>query len=230
MSVGIPPGYEAVDPRTARRIPLSHELRADNPLFPGDPPFTHELAATIAEHGYRVERITSLGVHTGTHVSVPSHFLERGATLRELDEAFTLMPLVVLDAHELMIGLPELTSYERQHGPIPAHACVLLRTGFAKRYDARYFEPAPGFTREAVAWLFEQRSIRALGSDTLGPDASSDHHYSATRTTLELGGITVENVGPRLAEMRAHGDWIAINGPRPHFSGFPVGITGFTVW
>jgi hypothetical protein len=29
--------------------------------------------------------------------------------------------------------------------------------------------------------------------------------------------------------MRRFGDWVAINGGRPHFSGFQVGITGFTL-
>ncbi|MET0285845.1 MAG: hypothetical protein ABW352_15295, partial [Polyangiales bacterium] len=61
-----------------------------------------------------------------------------------------------------------------------------------------------------------------------GPDASSDSHFGATHTALRKGGITLENVGPGLARMRPYGDWIAINGARPRFSGFQVGITGFT--
>ena len=90
------------------------------------------------------------------------------------------------------------------------------------------FDPAPGFSGEAAAWLFDRRSIGALGSDTFGPDATSDEDFSATLTALQKGGITVENVGPGLTRMRAHGDWVSINGGRPRFSGFQMGITGFT--
>ena len=80
-----------------------------------------------------------------------------------------------------------------------------------------------------MAWLFDRRGVVAVGSDTFGPDATSDTDFGATFTALEKGGITVENVGPGLAQLRPHGDWISINGARPHFSGFQMGITGFTL-
>ena len=89
--------------------------------------------------------------------------------------------------------------------------------------------PAPGFDGAAVDWLFAARSILATGSDTLGPDATMDVALQATTRTLLHGGITLENVGPHLPRMRAHGDWIAVNGNRPAFSGFQMGFTGFTL-
>jgi kynurenine formamidase len=156
------------------------------------------------------------------------------------------MPLAVVDLRariaqrggDFTVGVDELRRFERRHGRIPSGGCVLLLTGFSRHYSERrgpgraddYFDPAPGFSGEAVRWLFEKRGIRATGADTFGPDASSDENFSATSTTLEHGGITVENVGPGLARMRPFGDWISINGARPRFSGFQMGITGFTVW
>lgn len=234
---GIPRGYHDVDPRTALRVPLWHELNAQNPVFPGDPAFHHEVFTTITESGYLLEKITSLGTHTGTHISAPAHFVEGAPLLSQLDESFTLMPLVVLDVRERVasgggdftLDRRDLADFEHRHGRIPRNGCVLLSTGFAQRFgDETYFDPAPGLDSEAVAWLFDARRIRAIGSDTFGPDASSDSHFSATHTALMKGGITVENVGPGLGRMRPHGDWIAINGARPAFSGFQAGITGFT--
>lgn len=49
---GIPRGYEVVDPRTATRVALWHELSQTN----------------------LVEKVTSMGTHTGTHISAPVHF------------------------------------------------------------------------------------------------------------------------------------------------------------
>ena len=241
----IPRGYAGVDPRTARRVPLWQELRSDNPIFPGDPEFTFQTVATIPESGYLLEQITSLGTHTGTHISAPAHFIEGAPFLSDLDESWTLMPLVVIDVRgrvaeeggDFSVDVADLRHWERRHDRIPHNGCVLLLCGFSSHYNPKigpgpsddYFDPAPGFTAEAVAWLFDRRDIRAVGADAFGPDASSDTEFSATATALARGGITVENVGPRLARMRPHGDWVSINGARPHFSGFQMGITGYTL-
>jgi kynurenine formamidase len=240
----IPRGYANVDPRTARRVPLWQELSTKNPIFPGDPEFTVETFTTIPESGYLLEQITSLGTHTGTHISAPAHFIEGAQTLGELDEGWTMMPLAVIDVRarvsdsggDFSLTVDDLRRWERRHGRIPTNGCVLLLSGFSSRYTSRvrpgpaddYFDPAPGFTGPAATWLFDRRAIRALGSDTFGPDATSDADFTATSAALAKGGITVENVGPGLSRMRPHGDWVSINGPRPRFSGFQMGITGFT--
>jgi len=240
----IPRGFEGVDPRTATRVPLWQELAPTVPIFPGDPPFTSTVFTTIPESGYLLEQITSLGTHTGTHISAPAHFVEGAPALSQLDESWTLMPLVVIDVRarvtasggDFQVDTAALKAFERAHGTIPAGGCVLLLTGFARNYTSAtrpgraddYFDPAPGFTGESVAWLFGTRGIKAVGSDTFGPDATSDEAFSATSTALHHGGITVENVGPGLARMRPYGDWVSINGGRPRFSGFQMGITGFT--
>ncbi len=237
-AAGIPRGFEQVDPRTARRVALWQELSPANPIFPDDPPFHYRVFTTVAESGYLLEQITSLGTHTGTHVSAPAHFVEGAAALSQLDESWTLMPLVVLDVRQRVaasggdftLSTRDVQQFERRHGRIPRNACVLLRSGFGAHYSAPdYFASAPGFSGDATTWLFEARAIKAIGADTFGPDASSDSAFGSTSSALAHGGVTVENVGPGLAQMRAYGDWISINGARPCCSGFQVGITGFTL-
>jgi kynurenine formamidase len=245
----IPAGYERVDPRTATRVPLTLSLRDGVPLFPGDPAFTWEVftdSRTPAhdDGGFLLEQITNLGTHTASHISAPVHFIIGGKRLDQLGEDFTLMPLAVIDVRDrIRTGGPDfvltradLQRWERHHGRIPAGGCVLLLTGYAPLYfqgtgeDSPYVTtPAPGFSGEAVDWLFAARSILATGSDTLGPDATIDETLQATTRTLFHGGITLENVGTQLPRMRAHGDWIAVNGNRPAFSGFQMGFTGFTL-
>jgi kynurenine formamidase len=246
---GIPAGYEQVDPRTAERIPMTMSLRDGVPLYPGDPAFSWEVAVDTRtpRHdggGYLLERITSLGTHTASHISAPAHFIVGAPSLSELDEGFTLMPLAVIDLRDrirtdgpgFFVSRDDLLSWEHQHGRIPADGCVLLLTGYPSLFsegsgaDSPYVTtPAPGFGAEAVDWLFEQRSILATGSDTLGPDATMDIHLQATGRTLFYGGITLENVGSGLSRMRPHGDWIAVNGNRPAFGGVQMGFTGFTL-
>lgn len=248
---GIPPGYQEVDPRTARKVPLTLSLRRGVPSYPGDPRFGVQPAFVDTrtplhdDGGYLLERITNLGTHTASHISAPVHFILGGKALDEIGEDWTLMPLVVLDVRgriaaagpHFAIGVPDLVRWESWHGRIPPRGCVLLLTGYATLFEQGSGEtspyvttPAPGFRGSAVDWLYRARRITAVGADTLGPDATADGRLRATTRALLHGGITVENVGPGLANMRPHGDWIAINGNRPPFSGFQMGFTGYTVW
>lgn len=244
----IPAGYHQVDPRTARRVPLTLSLRDGVPLYPGDPAFSYEVVVDTRtpqhdDGGYLLEAITSLGTHTASHISAPVHFIIGGRRLSQLDEDFTLMPLAVIDVRariraggpDFVVTRADLERWERRYGRIPAGGCVLLLTGYAPLFfqgtgeDSPYVStPAPGFAGAAVDWLFAARSILATGSDTLGPDATIDTALQATTRTLLNGGITLENVGAELPRMRPHGDWIAVNGNRPAFSGFQMGFTGFT--
>jgi kynurenine formamidase len=245
---GIPAAYWAVDPRTARPVRLGQPLTSGAPLFPGDPPFHWRVWTTVPKSGYLLEQITSLGTHTGTHISAPCHFHVGARCLAHLPERFfTPRPLVVLDLRsqirrrggDFFVGTGDLRRF-------------VFYTGLSRFYhlgnrrrpgpDNDYFDDVPGFSGAAVDWLFRHRAILGVGADTFGPDATVDQNFEATTEATAQGGITLENMGPGLARMRAYGDWIELNGPRyattaaqrrsgrPGFSGAQMGMTGFTTW
>jgi kynurenine formamidase len=239
---GIATPYWAVDPRTARPVRLGQPLTTRAPIFPGDPPFHWRVWTTVPESGYLLEQITSLGTHTGTHISAPCHFHVGAPCLVRLPERFfTPRPLVVLDLR---------AAIRRRHGDgdfFVGISYVVLYTGlsrFCHLGNVRrpgphndYFDDVPGFSGAAVDWLFDGRHILGVGADTFGPDATFDPNFAATTEATGRGGITLENLGPGLGAMRAFGDWIELNGPRfqvkdgrPGFSGAQMGMTGFTVW
>ena len=258
---GIPAAYWKVDPRTARPVRLGQPLTTGAPLFPGDPPFHWRVWTTVPKSGYLLEQITSLGTHTGTHISAPCHFHVGARCLVHLSERFfTPRPLVVLDLRSqirrrggnFFVGIGDLRRFESVHGRIPPGSYVVLYTGLSRFYhlgnrrrpgpDNDYFDDVPGFSGAAVDWLFQHRGILGVGADTFGPDATFDQNFEATTEATAQGGITLENMGPGLARMRAYGDWIELNGPRfattaaqrrsgrPGFSGAQMGMTGFTTW
>jgi kynurenine formamidase len=260
---GIAATYWAVDPRTARPLRLGQPLTTAAPLFPGDPPFHWRVWTTVPESGYLLEQFTSLGTHTGTHISAPCHFHVGAPCLVNLPEKFfTPRPLVVLDLRsqirlrhgngDFFVGIHDLKRFERAHDRIPPGSYVVLYTGLSRFYHLGnhrrpgayndYFDDVPGFSGAAVEWLFQQRHILGVGADTFGPDATFDLNFEATTEATGQGGITLENMGQGLGDMRAFGDWIELNGPRyattsaqrragrPGFSGAHMGMTGFTVW
>ena len=59
-------------------LSLSHvNDPATTPIFPGDPAFVLETAATVAVDGYYLQYVRE-GEHTGTHWGAPAHFQEGG--------------------------------------------------------------------------------------------------------------------------------------------------------
>jgi kynurenine formamidase len=230
---GVPAGYRSVDPRTARAVDLGQPLTRNAPTFPGDPRFRWRVFTTVPESGFLLEQITSLGTHTGTHISAPCHFHERARCVAALGERFFApRPLALVDVSarvaraggDFFVTVRDLRAWERRHGRVPRGAYVVLRTGAAAFYrlgNARrpgafddYFDSAPGFSGPAVDWLFTRRGVLGVGSDSFGPDATMDAAFAATTAATAHGGITIENLGAGLARMRPSGDWIALNGPR----------------
>jgi kynurenine formamidase len=213
--------------------------------------------------GYTLEQIESLGTHTGTHISAPCHFHENRPCLDRLPEKFFgLRPLIVINVKprilarhgngDFFITLGYLRKWLQRTrcGPIPQDSYVVLYTGLSDfyhlgnhrvpgRYDD-YYDDVPGFSAASTRWLWEHGAI-GVGADTFGPDATMDQNFGSTTEITALGGITLENMGPGLARMRACGDWIELNGPRltstPHdqlggrldFSGAWMGMDGWTL-
>lgn len=172
---------------------LGHTFDEGASVFPGDPSPHIELATTIPEDGFQVELVTT-GTHTGTHLDAPGHFIEGGRTIDQLEASEFVWPAYVVDVRDRMaveaddgfqLEQSDLEAWEADHGRIPEGAMVILRTGFDVLYGTPAFlDAAPGFSGDAVQWMVSNRGIGGVGSDTFGPDATSDPDFSATFTIL----------------------------------------------
>lgn len=172
---------------------LGHVFDEGASVFPGDPSPHIELATTIPVDGFQVELVTT-GAHTGTHLDAPGHFIEGGRTVDQLEASEFVWPAYVIDVQDRMatetddgfqLTQADIEAYEADNGRIPRGAMVILRTGFDEFYGTPAFlDPAPGFAGDAVQWMVDNREIGGIGSDTFGPDATSDADFSATFTIL----------------------------------------------
>lgn len=210
---------------------------ASTPIFPGDPPFTIETVFTVPEDGFYLE-LVSEGAHTGTHYSAPCHFHRRALCMDELEPADLVLPAVVIDVREQVAENPDhvvrvadLKAWEADHGQMPEGAAVLLLTGCDawwsagdQRGDRNYYncgsglrgEHQPGFSRNAVRWLIKTGVLGrrgALGTDTFGPDPSSDRAFMPTWLTLRRHRVTIENL-TNLEKLPSTGAWIVLGSPR----------------
>jgi arylformamidase len=76
---------------------VSVPLRTGMVVYPGDPEFSSERVMSLAAGDVaNVSRI-DLGVHTGTHVDAPLHFVDGAAAVEALDLDVLVGPAVVVE-------------------------------------------------------------------------------------------------------------------------------------
>lgn len=239
-------------PAFGKAVFLSHvNDPSKTPLFPGDPAFTIDTVFTVAEDGFFLELVTE-GTHTGTHYSAPCHFHDGAACMDDLSPADLVLPAVVIDVREEVAADPDhivriadLKAWEAEHGEMPEGAAVLLLTGCDAWWamgeesgEPNYYncgsgldgDHQPGFSRNAVKWLIQAGVLGlrgALGTDTFGPDPSSDAMYMPTWLTLRRHRMTIENL-TNLDALPSTGAWVVLGSPRnANGSGAPGTVFAF---
>jgi kynurenine formamidase len=203
MTHPVPFGFKKV-------VFLSHVVGEGTPVFPGDPPVEIRTVATIDRDGYYLQSVT-VGEQSGTHWAAPSHFHAGQAAADELDPVDFFHPAVVLDS------------------------AVIKWTGFEDRWadpvaylnaDSAGRPHYPGFGAEAARWLIEHRSVRVLGTDTMGIDPGADTEFRANQVLLRGHRLHLENLCG-LSQMPPAGGWIIIGGLRIRAgSGSPATVFG----
>ena len=192
---------------------LGHVFAPDMTLFAFDPAVRIEDEYTVAEDFFLVEDIDT-GAHAGTHLDVPAHFIAGGRTVDQLAATEFIWPAYKIDVREMafdgeipFVEIDDIKAYERHNGRIPRGALVVLQTGAEEFWGAEvvaqdaddnvantddFFDFAnPGFSADAVQWLFDKRRIDGVGSDAYGPDAAGDENFSATFTALDNDGVAL---------------------------------------
>jgi arylformamidase len=176
---------------------ISVPIRSDMPIYAGDPGVELERASSIAEGGHANVSKLSMGVHTGTHVDAPVHFIEGAPGMEGVPLDALYGPAVVVDATAVVadsLGEAELEGLD-----IPAGAeRVLLKT----RNSELWAQP---FTRDVVRLDGSgARFLVARGVRTVGLDYLSIGDHDAHRELLGAGVVPVEGLDLREIEPGAY--------------------------
>ena len=199
-----------------RWIELSHPLDNSSPFWSGIPEGSVELCKTVFDWGNPmleclIQTFKFPG-QFGTHIDFPGHFAHEGA----LSEAFGVQdfvfPLCVIDITEQVakdchyaVTADDVKAWEAAYGPIPDGAFVALRTDWSKRWpdmDALSgiaedgSEHFPGWSLDALRYIYEVRNAAANGHETLDTDASAEaakaEDLACERYVLEKGKLQIE--------------------------------------
>ena len=199
-----------------RWVELSHSMNNDSPYWAGIPAGSVELGKVVYDWG---EPMLECQIQTfkfpgqfGTHIDFPAHFIKDAALSDSYGVENMMYPLCVIDITDKVaedvhyaVTADDIRAYEAQYGPIPDGAFVALRTDWYKRWpdmnafanlDENGGEHCPGWSMEALQYIYETRNAAANGHETLDTDASVEAEkagdLACERYVLQSGKLQIE--------------------------------------
>ena len=113
-------------------VPISAEV----PIYKGDPGVSVSAFKSLAGGDSANVSEISFGVHTGTHVDAPNHFIDGAKRVHELDPEKLIGPCRVIEIYD------EIIAIEPEHiGDLDGVERLLLKT----RNSQFWSEPERGF-------------------------------------------------------------------------------------
>ena len=234
--------------QSKRMVDLTHAFYPGIPHWPGFPDeqretiYWYEKRKGTMGSGFFAETFCHVG-QWGTHVDPPAHFARGRRTLDQIALKEMILPLVVIDVHRQVADNPDYTvrladvkEWEARHGPIPAGSFVALRTDWSKQWpdaaamrnaDADKIAHYPGWSREVLRYLYEQRGVTATGHETTDTDpgvATSRGDYSLETYILQRDHYQIELMA-HLDRVPEHGALVVVSFAKPRGgSGFPARV------
>jgi arylformamidase len=175
---------------------VTRTLQAGMATWPGEPgPLLTPLKQMSAGDSADVSHL-ALGVHTGTHVDAPRHFIEGGAGVESLPLTTLIGPArLVTIQHQLAIHVEEL-----EHLGLDGVERVLFRTRNSDQWsDTAFKDDFVYLAPEAAEWL-ANRGTRLVGVDYLSVESSAAVEPLTHRTLLNAGVVILEGLDLREIE------------------------------
>jgi len=218
------PLLEPVPGGMTRVVDLSYAINDKLVPWPGDTRvFEAKVNASMEKDGYFTRSFWMLE-HYGTHLDAPAHFAPGKSTVEQIGVERLFGPAVVIDVQsesakdpDYRLSTERIAGWEKQHGKIPEHAIVLLRTGWASRWpdvakyrnqDAQGKMHFPGYSVEAAKLLIE-RHVNGLGCDTLSIDYGASGDFAVHHLVLGEDLYQLENLA-NLSELPETGAFLMV--------------------
>jgi arylformamidase len=175
-------------------------FRIDLPLWPGDPAPTMVPMKTMSGgHRCNVTRIDT-GVHFGTHLDAPCHFIEGTKGVDSLALDVLVGDCVVGE----IPGVMEITPNHLEALNLPPGTTrLLLKTRNSSLWDTpnhEFFKEFAALTADAAQWVVD-RGIRLVGIDYLSiqlfaDKVSTTHHVLLADEVIIVEGLDLRAVEP----------------------------------
>jgi arylformamidase len=176
-----------------RIIDISVPLREGMVTYPGDPVVRLERAASIADGD--VVNLTRLdfGLHSGTHVDAPVHFIDDGTGVDEI-------PLDALVGPCHVVEVPDLSASSVATAPEGAER-VLFKTPNSELWSRDEFSEDFAMLDGAAATLLVERGVRLVGVDYLSVGDEAAHRALLGAGVVPVEGLDLRGVEPGRYEL-----------------------------
>ena len=196
-------------------------ISAETPIFEGDPKAEITVAHSI--EGGAPANVSQIccGVHTGTHVDAPNHFIEGGKRVHELDFDKLLGNCTVVELNDSVMSVEaehvcDLENVER----------VLFKTrNSAFLHDQNFHKDFTYIAPEAAAILVE-KGVKLVGLDYLSVEKFGAETFDTHITLLKNEVVIIE--GLDLQEVPA-GEYELICLPLKYIGGTGDGAPARTI-
>lgn len=176
-----------------RIFDISLTVSSDLPVWPGDPPIELERVESMDEGAHANVSRLSAGVHIGTHVDAPHHFLNDGHTIEQLPLDVLTGPCYVT---QLPDGIEAITAEALKGMSLPSDTTrILFGTSNSRlwsRGETKFHEDFVAITEDGANWLV-QHGIQLLGVDYLSVAPYGDS-VSTHTILLQAGMVVVEGL------------------------------------
>jgi arylformamidase len=162
---------------------VSVPIRPGMITYPGDPTVSLERVLSITDGALANVSRLDFGVHTGTHVDAPVHFIDGAAAAEQLPPHVLVGPARVVAAE--MLTAEELRRLELAER-------VLFKTPNSNLWDRAEFAHDFVALDGAAASVLLERGVRLVGIDYLSIGDEDAH-----RTLLGAGVVTIEGLDLR---------------------------------
>jgi arylformamidase len=172
-------------------IDISVAVRNGMVHWPGDPDF-HIERATDQERGdvATVSRI-ALGVHTGTHMDAPLHFIRNAVTIDQMPLDATVGKARVIAIHDPKA----ITRKELEEHAIAAGERVLFKTtNSAQSWKSDEFDEDFVFISQDGARYLAERGVRTVGVDYLSVGGYKQDGVETHQALLGAGIWIIEGL------------------------------------
>ena len=157
----------------SRLVVLSHPLRAEAPVWPGNPPAADiEAADSMARGDPDNTTILRLYSHSGTHGDMPYHFNADGPAAWQLPiEAFVFDSPRLIDVAAGERGLIGPADLEPHAAAVREADLLMIRTGWSAQRTAdpdRYANAGPILHPGGARWIIDGNpGLRAIATDAI---------------------------------------------------------------
>jgi len=168
-------------------------------VWPGDEGVLLERREKIPEgSSANVSRLHA-GVHAGTHIDAPLHFIEDGKSVDQLDIRLFGGRVQVIDARDVeKAGKEFLSQYSLQKGE-----AVFLKTGYSGRsLREPFFTGYTGLKDDGARYLLDL-GVRVVGTDALSIECFGESMHPVHKLLLGSEVLIIE--GLSLADIKPGG-------------------------